>query len=161
MRLDGEHRLAGPATGVGVDDACAGDRSPEQRCFFACLLTIKGVAERLGAVPGRLGRATTNAELKPAARKQVCCRRLLGHIERVLVTHVDDARSDLDTARSGADGREKREGRRQLLGKVVNAKVRAVGTKFLRRDRKFNRLLQDIARGPRGGLARCGPMTKR
>jgi len=44
---------------------------------------------------------------------------------------------------------------------VVNAKVRAVGTKFLRRDRKFNRLLQDIARGPRGGLARCAPMTKR
>ena len=105
--------------------------------------------------------AAADPELQPAVADQVGRARVFDHVERIFVPHVDDARSDLDTARSGADGREKREGRRQLLGKVVNAKVRAVGTKFLRRDRKFNRLLQDIARGPRGGLARCAPMTKR
>jgi hypothetical protein len=48
-------------------------------------------------------------------------------------------------ARSG-----KGEGGRELLGKVVDTKVSPVRTEFLCRHGQLNRLLQHIARGPRG-----------
>ena len=59
-------------------------------------------------------------------------------------------RSDLDAARPGTDCCEKREGGRELLSKVVYAKICSVGAEFLGRHGQFDGLLQDIARGPRG-----------
>src|SRR3954470_24757557 len=59
-------------------------------------------------------RAAADPELEPAVADQVGRARVLDHVERILVPHVDDARSDLDAARPGADGGEKREGGRQL-----------------------------------------------
>ena len=104
--------------------------------------------------------AAADPELQPAVADQVGRARVFDHVERILVPHVDDGRSDLDPPGSGADRREKREGRRELLGKVMNAKVCAVRTKFLRRHSQLNRLLQNITRGSRCRLARRVPMSK-
>jgi hypothetical protein len=44
-------------------------------------------------------RPPADAELKASARDQIGCACVLDHIERVLVTHIDDGRPDLDAAR--------------------------------------------------------------
>jgi len=67
LRLDGEHRFTGPATDVGADHACTGDRRTKQRRLVTRVLAIEGVAKGLGAVPGGLGRAAADAELEPTA----------------------------------------------------------------------------------------------
>src|SRR3954471_9926670 len=48
--------------------------------------------------------AAADPELQPTVADQVGRARVLEHIERILVPHVDDGRSDLDAARSRADG---------------------------------------------------------
>src|SRR5688572_286266 len=53
-----------------------------------------------------LRRAPADPELEPAVADQVSGARVLDHVERVLVPHVDDGGSDLDAARPRADGRE-------------------------------------------------------
>src|SRR4051794_26142320 len=110
------------------------------------------VAEMTPAVDDLLGRAAADPELEAAVADQVGPPRVLDHVEWILVPHVDDGRADLDTARPRADRREKRKGRRELLGKVMDAKVCAVRPKLLCRHSQLDRLLQNIARGPRGGL---------
>src|SRR5262245_60828680 len=94
--------------------------------------------------------AAAYPELEPTVADQIGRARVLDHVERILVPHVNHGRSNLDAARPGADGREKREGRRELLRKVMDAKVCAVRTKFLCRYSQLDRLLQNIVRGPRG-----------
>src|SRR5215218_6814697 len=96
------------------------------------------VAEVTPPFDDLLGGAAADPELQPAVADQVGGARVLDHVERILVPHVDHARPDLDAARSGADGREQRERRRELLGEVMYAKVCAVGTKLLRRHRELD-----------------------
>ena len=50
-------------------------------------------------------------ELQAPARNEVSGPRILGHIERVLVTHVDDGGADFDPARPCTNGGEERERR--------------------------------------------------
>ena len=97
-----------------------------------------------------LWRAAADPELEPAVANQVGRASILDHVERIFVPHVNDTRSDLDAARPGTDCCEKWEGGRELLGKVVYAKVCPIRAEFLRRHGQLNGLLQDIARGPRG-----------
>src|SRR3954452_20852221 len=78
------------------------------------------VAEVTPPVDDLLRRAAADSELEAAVADQVGRARVFDHVERILVPHVDDGRSDLDAARPRADGREKREGRRELLGKVMD-----------------------------------------
>src|SRR4051812_20476957 len=85
-----------------------------------------------------LWRAAANTELEPPIANEVGRARVLDHVERIFVPHVDDARPDLDAARSGADGGKQWEGRRKLPGKVVHAKVCPIRTEFLRRHGKFD-----------------------
>jgi hypothetical protein len=108
------------------------------------------VAEMTPSFDDLLWRAAADPELEPAVANQVGRARILDHVERVFVPHVDNSRSDLNAARSGTDCREKREGGRELLSKVVHAKVCPVRAEFLHRDGQLNGLLQDVARGPRG-----------
>ena len=68
------------------------------------------VAEMAPAVDHLLGRAAADAQLQPAARDEVGRPGVLGHVQRVLVAHVDDGRADLDrlvrapTAASSGNG---------------------------------------------------------
>ena len=96
-----------------------------------------------------LRRAAADPELEPAVADQIRRARGLDHVERVLVPHVDHARSDLDTAGLGTDRCEKREGGRELLRKVVDTEVRPVRAELLGCDSQLDRLLKT----PRGRAA--------
>jgi hypothetical protein len=109
-----------------------------------------GEAEVAPPFDDLLRRSAADPELEPAVADQVGRARVLDHVERILVPHVNDGRSDLYAARPGADGREKWERGRELLREVMDAKVCAVRTEFLCRHSQLDRLLQNIARGPCG-----------
>ena len=98
-------------------------------------------------MPGGLGRAAADAELEPTAGQQVRRRRGLGHVERVLVAHVDHAGADLDPAGLDADRGEERKRRGELAGEMVDTDERPVDTDLLRCDRKLHRLVQRVAGG--------------
>ena len=130
------------------------DRGAEQRRVRAGevgvgLPSARHVAERLGAAQRGLGRAAADAELQPPAADQVGGRGLLGHVERVLVAHVDDAGADLDAARARADRGQQRERRGELPREVVHADVRAVEAELLGRHGELDRLHERVAGGAR------------
>jgi hypothetical protein len=102
------------------------------------------VAEISPAIDHLLGRAATDAELETSAADQVGRASVLGHVERVLVAHVDDGRAHLDAARLRADCRQQREGRGELAREVVDAEVSAVRAKFLGRHGKVDGLEEGI-----------------
>ena len=85
---------------------------------------------------------------------------VLGHVERVLVAHVDDRRADLDAAGFRADGRQQRERRGELAGEVMDAEIGAVRAQLLGRDGEFDGL-QERVRGRTGLRLRRGrPMPE-
>lgn len=113
--------------------------------------TVRGcVAEVTPTFDDLLWRTSADPQMQPAIADEIRRARVLDHVERVFVPHVDDSRADLDPAGPRTDGREKGEGGRELLGKVVDTKVCPVRAKPFRRHRQLNGLLQDIARGSRG-----------
>ena len=105
----GASRSPAPAR-VGGNDAGPRDRGTEERRLLTRLVGIDRVAKGLGTVPRRLGRAPADAELEPTAGEQIGGRGRLGHVERVLVAHVDHAGADLDPARLDADRSEEGKG---------------------------------------------------
>jgi hypothetical protein len=80
----------------------------------------------------------------PSAGDEVSGARVLGHIERVLVAHIDDGRAEFDLLGFSACGSEEREGRRQLTGKVVDTEIGAIRTQFLSRHGKVDRLQKRV-----------------
>ncbi len=118
------------------------------------------VSEIAPAVDHLLGRAAADAELEPSAGDQVGTARVLHHVERVLVAHVDHGRADLDRAGLGADGREQRKRRSQLPCEMVHAEVGAVGAELLSRDRQLDRLQQRVAGGAGLRLRRGRPVPE-
>ena len=108
------------------------------------------VAEMPVAIDHLLGRAAADAELQPAAGDEVGRAGILGHVERVLVAHVDDGRADLDALGPRADRRQQRERRAELAGEMVDAEIGAVGAQFLGRHGQIDRLQQRV--GGRAGL---------
>src|SRR5690606_15566269 len=86
--------------------------------------------------------------------------RVLGHVERVLVPHVDDARADLDPAGPRADGGQQRERAGELPGEVVHAEVGAVGPELLRGHGQLDRLQQGVGRAAHLRVRRRRPVTE-
>ena len=121
------------------EDLCVAARHVGIRLTFAGL-----VAEVAESIDHLLGRAATDAELQPPAGDDVGRPGILGHIERVLVAHVDDARSDLDPRGTRTYGGEERERGGELTCKVVDAEVRAIGAELFGRDSQLDRLEQRI-----------------
>ena len=121
----------------------------------------RDVAEVAVALDDLLGRSTADAELQAPARDEVGRAGVLGHVERVLVAHVDHGGPDLDRAGLGTDGRQQRKRRGKLVGEVVHPEVRPVRTELLGGDREIDRLQQGI-RGRAGLRLRRGrPMAER
>ncbi len=119
------------------------------------------VAEVAIAVDDLLGRAATDPQLQPAAGDHVGRARVLGHVERVLVAHVDDARSDLDPGRPRTDRGQERERGCQLPCEVVHAKVRAIRAELFDGDRQLDRLQQRVGRRTHLRVRRVGPVPER
>ena len=100
-------------------------------------------------------------ELQPAARDDVRRARVLRHVQRILVAHVDDGRADLDRARSRADRRKQRKRRTELAREMVHAEVRAVGAQLLGGNGELDGLQQRVGRGAYLRAVRVTPMPER
>ncbi len=125
------------------------------------LALTRDVAEVAEAVDHLLGRPAADAELEPPAGNDVGRAGVLGHVEGVLVAHVDDRGAHLDPAGARAHCRQQRERGRKLAGKVVDAEVGAVGAELLCRDRQLDRLGQCIRRRTDLRIGRVRPVPER
>ena len=122
----GKHRLR-----IGLGEALAAQQFEEDLRVAPAHVGVglpsgRRVAEIAPAVDHLLGRAAADAELQPAAGDEIGGARVLGHVERVFVAHVDDRGADLDALGLGADSREQRERRAKLAGEVMDAEIGAV-----------------------------------
>ena len=125
-------------------------------------LTFGGlVAEVAEAIDHLLGRAATDPELQAAAGDQIGRPGVLGHVERVLVAHVDDGGAHLDPLRPRTDRGEERERGAELPREVVDAEVRAIGAELLGRDGQLDRLEQGVGRRTHLRVRRIGPVAER
>ena len=125
------------------------------------LALLRRVAEVAPAVDHLFRRASADAELEAAAGDQVGGARVLRHVQRVLVAHVDDGGADLDLARARADRREQRERRAELTREVMHAEVRAVRAELLGGDGELDRLEQRVGAGANLRLRRRRPVPER
>ena len=89
------------------------------------------ITEMAPAIDHLLGRPSADAELKPSARDQIGRAGVLGHVQRVLVAHVDHRRADLDAAGLRADGRQQGKRRGELAGEVMDPEIGSVRAQFL------------------------------
>jgi hypothetical protein len=78
--------------------------------------------------------------LEAPAGDQVGRARVLDHIERVLVSHVDNRCADLNATGLRADGGQEWERRRELAGEVVNAEIRPIRAPRPSRNRQIDGL---------------------
>ena len=108
------------------------------------------IAEISPAFDHLLGRAAADAELQPPARDQIGCTRVLDHIERVLVAHVDDRRADFDAAGFRTDSSQQWKWRGELAGEVMDPEIGPVCSELFGRDGELDGL-QERIRG-RAGL---------
>ena len=161
-RRVGEHR---PRVGLRRNPRRAARRGKLPRGAGPCRRRVCPsaglVAEVAPAVDHLFGRAAADAELQASAGDEVRRAGVLGHVQRVLITHVDDRRADLDALGLRADRREQRKRRGELAREMVHAKIGAVGAELLGGDREFDRLQQRVGRRARLRLRRGGPMTER
>src|SRR4051812_34313193 len=118
------------------------------------------VAEVAPAVDHLLRRAAADPELQPAARNDVRRAGVLRHVERVLVAHVDDGRTDFDPLRARSDGGKERKRRAELAGEVMYAEVGAVGAEFVGDDRELERLQERITGAPDFRAIRIRPVPE-
>ena len=167
MRLGTEQtgRVREHRGGVGLGEPGAGQRLEEDLGVLAGHVGVglalrRLVAEVSEAIDDLLGRAAADAELQATTRDEVGGAGVLDHVQRVLVAHVDDGRADLDALGAGADRRQERERRRQLLGEVVDAEVGAVGAQVLDRLGELDRLDERVRR-PSGPASRAMPTNVR
>jgi hypothetical protein len=111
----------------------------------AVVLALGGhVAKVVVAVDDLLRRAAADAQLEAPAGDQVGRAGVVGHVVRVLVTHVDHAGADLDPAGAGTHRGKQRKRGGELAGEVVDAEERAVGTQRLRCDSQLDRLKERV-----------------
>src|SRR4051794_5951892 len=104
------------------------------------LAFARRVTEVTPAVDHLLARAPADAELQAAARDQIRRARILPHVERVFIAHVDDRRADFNAAGFRTYGSEKWKRRRELPREMMHAEKRAIRAKLLGSDRKFDGL---------------------
>ena len=87
-----------------------------------------------------LGSVASSSELQPASGNDVRRAGVLRHVQRILVAHVDDGRSNLDPPRPCADRGKQRKRRAELAREMVHPEIRAVEAQLLRGNRQFDRL---------------------
>ena len=121
----------------------------------------RDVAEVAVALDDLLRRSAADPELQATAGDQVGRARVLGHVVRVLVAHVDDRRPDLDAAGPRPDRGQQREGRCELPREVMHAEIGAVRAELFGGDRQLDRLQKRVGRRSRarGRRARSSART--
>jgi hypothetical protein len=69
---------------------------------------------------------------------------VLCHVQRVLIPHIDDRRANLNPFGLRADGSHQREGRAELAGEVMHAKVSPVRAQILGGNGQVDRLHERV-----------------
>jgi len=115
LRLHREHRAPGTATDIGGDYAGTGDRARNSSVFARASIGVERIAECLRPRATPAPRAAAHAQLQAPPANRVRGGGILGHVERVLVAHVDHAGADLDPARPHSDSSEQRKRRGELF----------------------------------------------
>ncbi|BCZ82748.1 hypothetical protein PTKU64_64230 [Paraburkholderia terrae] len=100
------------------------------------------------SIDNLFARASANAELQPSASYQIGCAGVFRHVERILVAHVDNTRSNLDRARPGADCGEKGKRRRKLLSEMMDAKEGTIRAECFGGDGEVDGLQKNIGCRP-------------
>jgi len=118
------------------------------------------VAEVAESIDDLLGRPAADPELEAPTGNEVGGAGIFGHVERVLVAHVDDGGADLDALRPRADGRQQRERRPELLGKVVDTEVGAVRAEVFDGLGELDRLDQRVGARSNLRVRRRGPVPE-
>jgi hypothetical protein len=96
---------------------------PQVRIVLAFIWAVAKVAPTIDDL---LGGTAADAQLQTSTSDEIRSAGVLRHVMRILIPHVDDGRANFNLSRFGADRREQREGRRQLLREVMNAEVGSV-----------------------------------
>jgi hypothetical protein len=118
------------------------------------------IAEVPPPVDHLLRRAPADAELQTSAGDEIGGASVLGHVERILVAHVDDRRADLDAAGLRADGRHQRKRRSELAGEVMDPEVGAVRAQLLGGDGQVDGLQERVRGRASVRLRRGRPMSE-
>ena len=139
-----------------TSDADWAARSPSPRSSFEKLLGVapahlfialalcRLMAKITPSIDHLFRRSATDAELQPPTGDEIGCARILHHIVRILVTHVDHGGADLDALGLCADGREQRERRCELAGEVVDTEVGSVRSQPLGLHGKIDGLQERV-----------------
>jgi hypothetical protein len=150
-------RSAGPVRATAAPPIAARKISVLRRAASASL--VRGPAERLGAAQhGFASRLTPSCSRPPLIRSR---RRGFGHVQRVLVSHVDDRGPDLDPAGPRSDRGQQREWGGQLPLEVVHADERPVDPEVLGRLGQLDGLQQRVGGGPGLRPRSRPPVTER
>ena len=94
-------------------------------------------------------RPATDPQLQAAAGNQVGRARVLGHVVRVLVAHVDDGRPDLDAAGPRPNRGQQGKGRCELPREVMHAEIGTVRAELFGSDRQLDGLEERVGRRSR------------
>src|SRR4249920_1402910 len=124
------------------------------------LAVTRRIAEIPPAVDHLFRRSAADAQLQTPTSDDVRGTRILGHVHRVFVAHVDDGGPDLNRLRARADGGEERERRAELACEVVHAEVRAVEAQLFGRYGELDRLQKGIGRRADIGVWRWCPVPE-
>src|SRR5450631_2101854 len=81
------------------------------------------ITEITPSIDHLLGRAAADTELQAPACDEIGGTGVLGHVERVLVAHVDHGRADLDPAGIRPDRRQERQGRGELAREFMHPEI--------------------------------------
>src|SRR3984957_14588773 len=143
-RWIGEHRSR-----VGLGEALTPQQVEEDLRVPPAHVSVtlaldRAIAEMPPSVDHLLGRAPADSKLQTSASDEVCGSRVLDHVERVLIAHVDDRRADLDTAGLGAYGCQQRQRRSELAGEVVNTEIESDRAQRLGGDAEIDGLQDRI-----------------
>ena len=87
--------------------------------------------------------------------------RILGHVVRILIPHINHCGADFNFSRLGADRGQKREWRSQLPRKMMNAKIRSVQSQALSLHGEVNGLQKRVSRRSRSSCAPAGRIPAR
>ena len=82
--------------------------------------------------------------MQPTAGNQIGRPGIFGHVEWVLVAHVDDRCADFDAAGLCTDGSQQGKWRSQLTREVMDPEIGPVRSKFFCRDGELYGLQQGI-----------------
>ena len=114
------------------------------------ILTVARVMAKIApSVDDLFRRTATDSQLQAPAGDEIRGAGILGHVMRVLISHVNHCCADFNTVRLSADRGDQWKWGSQLSREVMNTKIRSVNAQPFGLDGKVNRLQERVRRSSR------------